>query len=78
MQQRVDASIQVLRFGGTGSPIDQRDTCTVVGCHGSVFYLAARTYGRQWIALDTRGDPRVDAPLGVNAVSLKLGLSGAR
>ncbi len=76
MQQRVDLSIQILRFGANGSPINLRDKCMVVGCHGSVFYLAARTYGRQWIALDTRGDPRVDAPQGVNAVSLKLGLSG--
>ncbi|MBH0115012.1 hypothetical protein I5E68_18865 [Novosphingobium sp. YJ-S2-02] len=73
MQQRVDVSIQILRFGANGSPIDLRDKCMVVGCHGTVFYLAARTYGRQWIALDPRSDPRGTSAPGVNAVTLNIG-----
>jgi len=73
MQQRVDLSLQILRFGANGSPIDLRDKCMVVGCHGSVFYMASRTYGRQWIAMTSHGDPRKDSALAVNAISLNLG-----
>ncbi|WP_148274745.1 hypothetical protein [Novosphingobium sp. PP1Y] len=73
MQQRVDLSLQILRFGTNGSPVNLRDKCMVVGCHGSVFYLVARTYGRQWIAMDTHREPCTAVPLGVNAVSLNLG-----
>lgn len=71
-------SVQILRFGATGSPVDLRDKCMVVGCNGTTFYLASRTYGRQWIAMDTRGDPRENTAPGVNAVSLKLGWSELR
>jgi len=78
MQQRVDVSIQILRFGANGSPIDLRDKCMVVGCHGSVFYLVARTYGRQWITMDTRREPREAVAPGVNAVSLDLGSRSPR
>ncbi|GAM07606.1 hypothetical protein MBENS4_4602 [Novosphingobium sp. MBES04] len=45
----------------------------VVGCHGSVFYLVARTYGRQWITMDTRSAPLEASAPAVNAVSLNLG-----
>lgn len=78
MQQRVDVSIQILRFRANGSPIDLRDKCMVVGCHGSVFYLVARTYGRQWITMDTRREPREAVAPGVNAVSLDLGSLSSR
>src|SRR3546814_7611901 len=47
LQQRVDSGAQALRFGGGASPVDQLDMCSVVGCHGRVYFLAARSYGRQ-------------------------------
>lgn len=78
MQQRVDVSVQMLRFGATASPVDLRDKCMIVGCEGQIFYLVSRTYGRQWIAMDTRGDPRGATAPAVNAVSLKLGWSKLR
>lgn len=72
IQQRVDPSVQVLRFGAAASPIDFQDACNVVGCHGAVFFMVARTFGRQWIVMDSRGDPRKSSASGVNAVSLDL------
>lgn len=33
----------------------------------------AHTYGRQWIALSSHGEPRKDSALAVNAISLNLG-----
>lgn len=75
VQLRVDARVQSLRFGAIGVTKNMTDRCTMVGCHGSVFYLAARTYGRQWIALVTSEALRsaiADAAPAVNAVSLDL------
>ncbi|WP_144401083.1 hypothetical protein [Novosphingobium sp. MBES04] len=73
MQHRVDVSVQILRFGACSSPVNLQDRCMVVGCHGSVFYLVARTYGRQWITMDTRSAPLEASAPAVNAVSLNLG-----
>jgi len=75
IQHRVDASVQALRFGASASPVDQFDPCTIVGCHGSAFYLVARTYGRQWIVMLARGELRAaigSAAPAANAVSLDL------
>src|SRR3546814_16326080 len=32
--------------------------CSVVGCHGRVYFLAARSYGRQWLTLLSSDDLR--------------------
>lgn len=56
IQQRVDVEALVLKLGGGSSLIDRRDVCSVVACHGQVFYLASRTYGRQWLQLVSRDD----------------------
>lgn len=75
IQQRVDASVQALRFGAASSPVDQLDGCNVVGCHGRVYFMAARSYGRPWLTLLAREDLRAalasDAPP-ANAVTLDL------
>jgi hypothetical protein len=77
IQHRVNAAVQALRFGASASPVDQLDGCAVVGCHGSAFYMVARTYGRQWIVMLSGDDPRPSAAPAANAVSLDL-LRGGR
>lgn len=75
IQQRIDASVQALRFGGAASPVDQLDKCSVVGCHGTTYFMVARTYGRDWIAMLSRADLRdglASAAPAANAVSLDL------
>lgn len=75
IQQRVDASVQALRFGAGTSPVDQLDGCNVVGCHGRVYFLVARTYGRQWLTMLSRDELRAalaSAAPAANAVSLDL------
>lgn len=69
--------MQALRFGASASPVDQLDPCNVVGCHGSAFFMVARTYGRQWIVMLSRDDLRASAAPAANAVSLDL-LRGGR
>src|SRR3546814_15560294 len=78
LQQRVDSGAQALRFGGGASPVDQLDMCSVVGCHGRVYFLAARSYGRQWLTLLSRSEERrvgervcLYVSISVVAVSLK-------
>lgn len=51
IQQRVDLEALAAKLGGAASLIGRTDRCSVVACDGSVFYMAARTYGRQWITL---------------------------
>src|SRR3546814_16957453 len=49
--------------------------CSVVGCHGRVYFLAARSYGRQWLTLLSSDDLRAslaEAAPPANAVSLDL------
>src|SRR3546814_12931063 len=75
LQQRVDSGAQALRFGGGASPVDRLDMCSVVGCHGRVYFLAARSYGRQWLTLLSSDDLRAslaEAAPPANAVSLDL------
>lgn len=75
IQQRVDASVQAMRFGAAASPVDQLDGCNMVGCHGRVYFLAARSYGRQWLTLLSRDDLRetlATAAPAANAVTLDL------
>ena len=51
MLLRVDLDAIVARFGASYSLVDRLDRCRVVGCVGSSFYLASRTYGREWTTL---------------------------
>jgi hypothetical protein len=76
IQQRVDASVQALRFGASASPLDQLDRCSVVGCHGSVYFLAARSYGRQWLTLLSGEDRLSGAAPAANALTLDLVRTG--
>jgi hypothetical protein len=75
IQQRVDLEALAAKLGGAETLIARADRCNIVACHGSVFYMAARTFGRQWIALELRADqlgeeePRAAA---CNAQSLVL------
>lgn len=55
IQQRVDLEALAAKLGGAASLIDRTDRCSIVACDGSVFYMAARTYGRQWISLGRSG-----------------------
>jgi hypothetical protein len=62
IQQRVDLEGMAAKLGGGASLIGRADRCSVVACHGSVFYLAARTYGRQWITLGEAGEGQDRTP----------------
>jgi hypothetical protein len=75
IQQRVDASLQALRFGAGSSPVDKLDKCVVVGCFGDIYFLVARTYGREWLTMLSRADLRdtlANAAPAANAISLDL------
>lgn len=48
---RVELADVVARHGPSSSLIDRLERCRMVGCSGSTFYLASRTYGREWTAL---------------------------
>lgn len=75
IQQRVDASVQALRFGAAASPVDHLDACGIVGCHGRVYFMAARSYGRPWLTLLSQGDLRealAEAAPSANVVTLDL------
>ena len=79
IQLRVDPSIQAFKFGAGASPVDQLDRCTMVGCHGQVFFTVARSYGRQWLTMVSREDLRdalTTAAPAANAVSLDLVSAG--
>ncbi|MCW2406926.1 hypothetical protein M2336_003610 [Sphingobium sp. B1D7B] len=56
MQLRVDLEALGLKHGPMATLIDRSDRCSMVACHGSVFYLASRSYGRQWLPLISRED----------------------
>lgn len=71
IQQRADIPFLIPRWGAMASPAEIRERCTIVACHGAVFYLAARTYGRQWIVLAARDDVARSAPP-ANALTLEL------
>ncbi|MBK9003564.1 MAG: hypothetical protein IPM41_06780 [Sphingomonadales bacterium] len=57
-------------------PLDQLDRCSVVGCHGSVYFLAARSYGRQWLTLLSGEDRLAGAAPAANALTLDLVRTG--
>lgn len=71
IQQRVDTETMALKLGREASPIDHAERCNIVACHGTVFYMAARTYGRQWISLTMRAD---GAPGAAACTAYSLGL----
>ncbi|WP_235904115.1 hypothetical protein [Sphingomonas carotinifaciens] len=48
---RVDVADLVARHGPGYSLIDKLERCRMVGCSGSTFYLASRTYGGAWTLL---------------------------
>lgn len=48
---RVELEDIVARHGPGYSLIDRLDRCRMVGCVGSTFYLASRTYGRAWLTM---------------------------
>lgn len=56
VQLRVDVEALALKHGPLATLIDRSDRCSLVACHGGVFYLAARTVGRQFLTLVSRGD----------------------
>ncbi|MCW2393518.1 hypothetical protein [Sphingobium sp. B11D3A] len=75
VQLRVDLEALALKHGPMASLIDRSDRCSMVACHGSVFYLASRSYGRQWLRLVSREDLLRDlerAAPACNAQSLDL------
>ena len=48
---RVELDDVVARHGTGYSLVDRLERCRMVGCIGSTFYLASRTYGREWTTL---------------------------
>lgn len=48
---RVELEDVVARHGSGYSLVDRLERCRMVGCIGSAFYLASRTYGREWTTL---------------------------
>lgn len=48
---RVELEDIVARHGPGWSLVDRLDRCRMIGCAGSTFYLASRTYGREWTTL---------------------------
>lgn len=47
-QMRVDLGDIARLRGSAHSLVDQLGRCPMVGCNGTTFYLAARTYGQEW------------------------------
>ena len=50
-QLRVDLAAMLTVKGISWSLIDRLERCSVVGCGGSIYYQAARSYGRPWTIL---------------------------
>lgn len=48
---RVELEDVVARHGPGYSLVDRLERCRMVGCVGSTFYLASRTYGRAWLTM---------------------------
>lgn len=48
---RVDLDDVVARHGPGYSLVDRLERCRMVGCAGSTFFLASRTYGQTWTTL---------------------------
>ena len=62
---RVELEDIVARHGAGYSLVDRLERCRMVGCVGSTFYLASRTYGRAWLTM--LRDPALIADLDVIA-----------
>ncbi|WP_293977599.1 hypothetical protein [Sphingomonas sp.] len=62
---RVELEDIVARHGAGCSLVDRLDRCRMIGCTGSIFYLASRSYGRAWTRL--LRDPALIASLGTVA-----------
>ncbi len=45
---RVELAELVARHDSEYALIDRLEMCRMVGCTGTTFYLAARTYGQEW------------------------------
>lgn len=71
IQSRVDVEALALKLGPTANLVDRLDRCTIVGCHGHAFYLAAKTYGRAWLALLDRRQISEDAAPARNAETIE-------
>lgn len=50
-QLRLEASDLIARHGPGARLLDATERCRMIGCTGTAIYLAARSYGRPWIAL---------------------------
>ena len=48
---RVELEDIVARHGVGYSLVDRLERCRMVGCIGTTFFLASRTYGREWMTL---------------------------
>ena len=48
---RVELENVVARHGPGYSLVNKVERCRMVGCVASTFYLASRTYGREWTTL---------------------------
>ena len=48
---RVELEDVVARHGPGYSLVDKLERCRMVGCTGTTFFLASRTYGREWTTL---------------------------
>ena len=48
---RVELGDVVARHGSACSLVERRERWRMVGCIGTTFFLASRTYGREWITL---------------------------
>lgn len=64
---RVDLDALRDRLGGSASLIDLSDACTVVGCNGTVYYLAAPATGTTYHVL-------IDSPALLEGVADPVGL----
>ncbi len=62
---RVDLQDVVARHGERHCLVDRLDRCRMVGCEGSVSYLATQTYGGEWTSLVR--DPWLAEKMGVSA-----------
>lgn len=48
---RVDLAEMVATYGAMTNLFDRFDRCRMVACSGSVFYMASRSFGREWTTL---------------------------
>lgn len=72
---RVELEDIVARHGRSHSLVDRLERCRMIGCIGSTFYLASRTYGRAWTTL--LRDPALIASFEAHRASLRgAGRSG--